>query len=117
MLGRFRSDHGEVFRCSFCKKAQEEVPSLVSSRDEGRRAYICNECVAVCADILKDDRSPLPEEEQETTGELHPFLFHPRASELMEAVVHWMREESLGKDGSLALAEVRTTAAAMLAGG
>ncbi len=38
-------------RCSFCGKNQDEVKKLVA----GPTVYICNECVALCNDILKDD--------------------------------------------------------------
>jgi ATP-dependent Clp protease ATP-binding subunit ClpX len=40
--------------CSFCGKAQTEVDRLVA----GPGAYICNECVALCSQILED----LPDE-------------------------------------------------------
>jgi ATP-dependent Clp protease ATP-binding subunit ClpX len=47
----------EVLRCSFCHKSQDAVAKLISSPSDYPRAYICDECVAVCNSILEDDRS------------------------------------------------------------
>jgi ATP-dependent Clp protease ATP-binding subunit ClpX len=44
-------------RCSFCHKTQDAVTKLISSPSEYPRAYICDECVAVCNSILEDDRA------------------------------------------------------------
>ncbi|MGH9533299.1 MAG: ATP-dependent Clp protease ATP-binding subunit ClpX [Terriglobales bacterium] len=50
----------EVLRCSFCHKTQDAVTKLISSPSEYPRAYICDECVAVCNSILEDDRGSEP---------------------------------------------------------
>ena len=47
----------ESLRCSFCHKSQDAVAKLISSPSDYPRAYICDECVAVCNSILEDDRS------------------------------------------------------------
>jgi ATP-dependent Clp protease ATP-binding subunit ClpX len=47
-------------RCSFCHKSQEAVGKLISSPSDFPRAYICDECVAVCNSILEDDRVERP---------------------------------------------------------
>ncbi len=52
-----RSGSDEVLRCSFCHKSQESVAKLISSPSDYPRAYICDECVAVCNSILEDDRT------------------------------------------------------------
>jgi len=44
-------------KCSFCHKSQDAVAKLISSPSDYPRAYICDECVAVCNSILEDDRS------------------------------------------------------------
>ena len=54
---RPRSGSDEVLRCSFCHKSQDAVAKLISSPSDYPRAYICDECVAVCNSILEDDRS------------------------------------------------------------
>jgi ATP-dependent Clp protease ATP-binding subunit ClpX len=55
-----RSGSDEMLRCSFCHKAQDAVAKLISSPSDYPRAYICDECVAVCNSILEDDRSTTP---------------------------------------------------------
>ncbi|MBZ5564663.1 MAG: ATP-dependent Clp protease ATP-binding subunit ClpX [Acidobacteriia bacterium] len=52
-----RAGTEEVLRCSFCQKPQEAVGKLISSPGDQPRAYICDECVAVCNSILEEDRS------------------------------------------------------------
>ena len=38
-------------RCSFCGKRQEQVNRIIA----GPNVYICNECVDLCAGILRDE--------------------------------------------------------------
>ena len=52
-----RSGSEEILRCSFCHKSQDAVAKLISSPSDYPRAYICDECVAVCNSILEDDRT------------------------------------------------------------
>ena len=47
----------ESLRCSFCHKSQDAVAKLISSPSDYPRAYICDECVAVCNSILEDERT------------------------------------------------------------
>jgi uncharacterized membrane protein len=42
----------DVLRCSFCGKDQLQLRKLI----QGPSAYICADCVEVCADICADDR-------------------------------------------------------------
>ena len=46
----------ELLHCSFCQKPQDAVAKLISSPGDHARAYICDECVAVCNSILEEDR-------------------------------------------------------------
>ncbi|MGA9356253.1 MAG: ATP-dependent Clp protease ATP-binding subunit ClpX [Terriglobales bacterium] len=55
-----RSGTDEMLRCSFCHKSQDAVAKLISSPSDYPRAYICDECVAVCNSILEDDRTATP---------------------------------------------------------
>jgi len=55
-----RTGTEEILRCSFCHKSQDAVAKLISSPSDYPRAYICDECVAVCNSILEDDRSTTP---------------------------------------------------------
>ena len=51
-----RTGSDEILRCSFCHKSQDAVAKLISSPSDYPRAYICDECVAVCNSILDDDK-------------------------------------------------------------
>jgi len=55
-----RTGSDDTLRCSFCHKSQDAVAKLISSPSDYPRAYICDECVAVCNSILEDDRSEAP---------------------------------------------------------
>ncbi len=46
----------DTLRCSFCHKSQDVVGKLISSPSDYPRAYICDECIAVCNSILEDDK-------------------------------------------------------------
>jgi len=47
-----KSADGEILRCSFCNKDQNDVRKLIA----GPTVFICDECVEVCNDIIADDR-------------------------------------------------------------
>ena len=51
-----RAGSDEALRCSFCHKSQDVVGKLISSPSDYPRAYICDECIAVCNSILDDDK-------------------------------------------------------------
>ena len=38
-------------RCSFCGRTQDEVKRLIA----GPNAYICNDCVGICADLINEE--------------------------------------------------------------
>ena len=42
---------GDVLRCSFCDKSPEEVQRLIA----GPTAYICDECIDLCTEILLEE--------------------------------------------------------------
>ena len=62
-------DKNSALRCSFCGKTQDEVKKLVA----GPTVYICNECVALCNNILKE------EDKAETKGAPKPKLVGSQA--------------------------------------
>lgn len=45
------SENKKNLSCSFCGKKQEQVVKLIAGPD----VFICNDCVQLCADILKED--------------------------------------------------------------
>ena len=46
-----KTDEKRQLRCSFCGKPQDQVKKLIAGPD----VYICDECVALCADIVDED--------------------------------------------------------------
>ena len=46
-----KSDDKKQLKCSFCGKTQEQVKKLIAGPD----AYICNECIELCSDILYEE--------------------------------------------------------------
>ena len=44
-------DDNNKIRCSFCGKTQDQVRRIVA----GPGAYLCNECVLICQEIVSDD--------------------------------------------------------------
>lgn len=45
--------------CSFCGKSQHEVKKLIA----GPSVFICDECIDLCTDIIKEEASKLPQED------------------------------------------------------
>jgi ATP-dependent Clp protease ATP-binding subunit ClpX len=68
-----KSSDGKILYCSFCGKSQHEVRKLIA----GPSVYICDECVELCNDIIREeleeagisDRDKLP-----NPKEIHAFL-------------------------------------------
>ena len=56
-------DDEKLLYCSFCGKSQEEVKKLIA----GPSVYVCDECVELCNDIIRDE---LQEQSEFGDGEL-----------------------------------------------
>ena len=82
-----RTGTDESLRCSFCHKSQDVVGKLISSPSDYPRAYICDECIAVCNSILEDDRHDQP------FGAPHKL---PKPLELKE----YLDQYVIGQDGT-----------------
>jgi ATP-dependent Clp protease ATP-binding subunit ClpX len=52
----------EAIRCSFCGKPRSQVASLVAGPTPA--VAICNECVALCAEIVSEAGAPPPPDGQ-----------------------------------------------------
>lgn len=63
-----------VLYCSFCGKSQHEVKKLIA----GPSVFVCDECVELCNDIIRDETQQVQEEEAEahlpTPKEISKFL-------------------------------------------
>jgi len=44
-------DNGKLLYCSFCGKSQNEVRKLIA----GPSVFICDECVDLCNDIIREE--------------------------------------------------------------
>ncbi len=60
---------GEKVRCSFCGRTQEQVRKMIAG-PSGSGAYICDECVDICAEIIEEELAEeedldIPGQEQE----------------------------------------------------
>ena len=49
----------ERIRCSFCGKTQDQVRKLIAGPNG---AYICDECVKLCTEVLQEERYKKDEE-------------------------------------------------------
>jgi hypothetical protein len=65
---RLESGRQPVLRCSFCNKDQAEVRKLIA----GPNVFICDECVQVCAGIIREENEATP-----TANEAAPTAAEP----------------------------------------
>ncbi len=82
-----RTGSDDSLRCSFCHKSQDVVGKLISSPSDYPRAYICDECIAVCNSILEDDK------QEQTYGGPHKL---PKPLELKE----YLDQYVIGQDST-----------------
>ena len=67
------STDGKILYCSFCGKSQHEVRKLIA----GPSVYICDECVELCNDIIREELEEAGADEHEklpTPKDIHAFL-------------------------------------------
>ena len=55
-------DENKVLYCSFCGKSQHEVKKLIA----GPSVFVCDECVDLCNDIMREEQAGQVEEVKET---------------------------------------------------
>ncbi|MGD8385090.1 MAG: ATP-dependent Clp protease ATP-binding subunit ClpX [Lysobacterales bacterium] len=68
-----QSADGKILYCSFCGKSQHEVRKLIA----GPSVYICDECVELCNDIIREELEEVSSPDHEklpTPKEIHAFL-------------------------------------------
>jgi len=82
-----------IAACSFCLKPQDEVKTLVA----GPGVYICDECVALSAELIKGKRVKVPQlAPWDMTTKVDEVLFSlPRVAaagaQVEENLVGWVR--------------------------
>ena len=67
------SSDGKILYCSFCGKSQHEVRKLIA----GPSVYICDECVELCNDIIREELDEAGIDKHEklpTPKDIHAFL-------------------------------------------
>jgi ATP-dependent Clp protease ATP-binding subunit ClpX len=70
-------DDTKQLRCSFCGKTQDQVRRLVA----GPGVYICDECIALCEDILREEFDSAEQIMDDDTDLLKPKEIAERLSE------------------------------------
>ena len=80
-----KDNNGKLLYCSFCGKSQHEVKKLIA----GPSVYICDECVDLCNDIIR-------EEVKEKSSEDYSNNKLPTPKEIRENLL-WLLLNSLVK--------------------
>jgi ATP-dependent Clp protease ATP-binding subunit ClpX len=98
-----RGDEGKLLYCSFCGKSQHEVRKLIA----GPSVFICDECVELCNDIIREEmqegtsestsKLPKPHEIDEMLNQY--VIGQARAKKVLSVAVynHYKRLDAGGK--------------------
>ena len=104
-------DGGNLLYCSFCGKSQHEVKKLIA----GPSVYICDECVELCNDIIREEleergvaeRSKLPSP-REIKSTLDDYVIGQESAKKVLAVAvynHYKRLEKTGGDDEVEISK------------
>jgi ATP-dependent Clp protease ATP-binding subunit ClpX len=101
-----KHDDGKLLYCSFCGKSQHEVRKLIA----GPSVFVCDECVELCNDIIREeleeraertrDKLPKPHEIKKVLDEY--VIGQERAKRVLSVAVynHYKRLQTKGSERS-----------------
>ncbi len=106
-----RNEDKDLLHCSFCGKSQHEVRKLIA----GPSVYICDECVELCTDIIREetktvglkaaDGVPTPSEICEVLDDYVIGQEHAKRVLSVAVYNHYKRLGNVGKTGDIELAK------------
>ena len=101
---RGKHDDGKLLYCSFCGKSQHEVRKLIA----GPSVFVCDECVELCNDIIREELEEKAEKTREKLPKPHEIkrvldeyvIGQERAKRVLSVAVynHYKRLQTRGAD-------------------
>jgi ATP-dependent Clp protease ATP-binding subunit ClpX len=84
-------DDDKQLRCSFCGKAQDQVRRLIA----GPNVYICDECVELCRDIIREEFETSRDGYRPPQGD--GSLYVPKPKEIFEMLSDYVIDQDEAK--------------------